>query len=125
METIVWIKHLHVTLAYLTVIGFVTRALLSLSGPSVLQQRWIKVAPHMIDTLLLAAGITLAALYRMSPLVHTWLGMKILALLLYIALGIVAFRARSLAVRLLALAGALLTVGYIFWLAYTRQVMPF
>ncbi len=125
MDTIVWVKHLHVLLAYLTVAGFVTRVLLSLSGSALIRQRWIKVAPHLIDTLLLAAGVTLAVMYRMSPLVHTWLGMKILALLVYIGLGVLAFRAQSLGARLAALTGALLAVAYIFWLAYTRQVVPF
>ncbi len=118
----VWLKMLHVSLAYLTVTGFLLRVLLLSAGSPLLQRPWLKVAPHLIDTLLLVAGISLAFLYRMAPWVHTWLGMKILVLLLYIGFGVLAMRASSPGGRLLGLLGALLAVGYIFGLAYTKQL---
>ncbi len=57
-----------------------------------LQQRWVKVVPHVNDTVLLLSAITLAVLTHRNPLVETWLAAKIVGLLVYILLGFVAFR---------------------------------
>lgn len=52
--------------------------------------QWLRIAPHLNDTLLLAAAIALAAMSAQYPFVQGWLTAKLLALLAYIALGRVA-----------------------------------
>ena len=54
------IKVLHFTLAFLTVASFVIRAGWSFTAPDLLQQKWVRIAPHVIDTLLLTFGVVLA-----------------------------------------------------------------
>ena len=43
------IRSLHIALAYVTVIGFVLRALLRFAQSPLLQQKWIRIAPHVIE----------------------------------------------------------------------------
>ncbi len=51
------LKQLHITAAYASLAFFVLRAFWSVRGVSLLQARWVKVVPHVIDTLLLTLGV--------------------------------------------------------------------
>ena len=119
------IRSLHIALAYITVIGFAIRALLRFSQSPLLQQKWLRIAPHVIDTLLLLAGITLAVQLAISPLVHGWLAAKIVGLIVYIGFGVMTMRAGTSALRIVGFAGALTAAAYIFAVAFTKQVVPF
>jgi uncharacterized membrane protein SirB2 len=118
------IKHLHVALALITVVGFVVRGVLAFAESPLRNARWIRIAPHVIDTLLLACGITLAVQMSLSPLANGWLMAKIVGLLAYIGLGVMAMRARSRPLRLVGFVGAIAAVSYIFAVAYSKQVIP-
>ena len=88
-----------------------------------MRRRAARVLPHVIDTALLVSGIGLAWTLRLNPLATPWLLAKIVLLLIYIGLGIVALRGglpRS--VRLLAFAAALLCVAQIAAMALTKQL---
>jgi uncharacterized membrane protein SirB2 len=78
----------------------------------------------VIDTLLLLCGVVLAVQLRLDPLVHGWLAAKVLGLLAYIGFGVVAMRARATPVKLAGFVAALASVGYVFAVATTRQVIP-
>lgn len=81
-----------------------------------------RVAPHVNDTLLLAAGIALALRIQQYPLVHGWLTAKLVGLIVYIGLGLVALRfGRTRRVRLIAWAAALVVYLYIVGVAMTRD----
>ena len=86
------IKHLHMTTAGLSLAFFMLRAWWSVSEAPILQRRWVKVLPHLNDTLLLTLGIVLMAMLSMWPHQHPWLAAKIVALLGYIGLGTVAIK---------------------------------
>lgn len=87
-----------------------------------LHARWVRIAPHVVDTLLLVSAIGLAVQLRLSPVQHTWLLAKIVALLLYIGLGVVALRrGRNRLVRALAWVAALATYLYIVAVAVTKS----
>ena len=95
-----------------------------LQGSAKLGQRWVKVAPHIIDTLLLTSAIVLAVQMRISPMEHPWLMAKIIALLVYIGAGMVALRfGRSRNQRLAAWVFGLLTFLYIVSVALTKSVL--
>ena len=117
------IKTLHFTLAFLTVAGFIIRAGWSYAGSDLLQQKWVRIAPHVVDTLLLTLGIVLAFGLAAGPW-QAWLGAKLLALLAYIGFGVLTLRGTGLA-KHVGVVGALLSVTYIFWVAFSRQVWPF
>ena len=115
------IKNLHVALAYLTVAGFALRGAWSLIDSPLKEQRWVRIAPHIIDTLLLVLGVTLAFQLGISPIGDTWLGAKIVGLLVYIGLGVLAMRGTSRGMKLVGYFGALATVAYMFVVAYTKN----
>src|SRR5690606_9414946 len=93
-----------------------------LAGSSQLQRRWVKVVPHLVDTVLLASAIGLALWSAQYPLQRPWLTAKVMALILYIVLGSVALkRGRTRNTRVAALVAALATFGYIVGVALTRS----
>jgi uncharacterized membrane protein SirB2 len=120
------IKHLHMGCAALSITLFLLRGGWMLQGSAMLQQRWVKIAPHLVDTVLLGSAITLAVLSGQYPFAQPWLGAKVIALLLYIVLGTIALkRGRTRRIRALAFGAAILTFAYIVAVAVTRQVLPF
>ena len=90
-----------------------------------LRARWIRVVPHIIDTTLLASAIALAVILRQYPLAVGWLTAKLLALLCYIGLGMIALRfGRTRGVRLLAWLAAQGVFFYIVAVALTHNPLP-
>jgi len=123
--TLVFItKTIHLSCIVLSFSGFFVRGIWMLQGSARLKQRWVKMAPHIIDTLLLASAILLAVQMRISPLEHSWLIAKIVALLVYIGAGMVALRfGRSRNERLVAWVFGLLTFLYIVSVAFSKSVL--
>jgi uncharacterized membrane protein SirB2 len=117
------IKTIHVSCVVLSFAGFFIRGIWMISGSANLKLRWVKIAPHIIDTLLLASAVTLAVQMHLSPLEHSWLMAKIIALLAYIGIGTVALKeGRSKQVRVSAWLLGLATFMYIVSVALTRSV---
>ena len=119
------VKELHVAFAYITVAGFVIRGLMALADSPARNAKWLRIAPHVIDTLLLAFGIALAVMLSLSPLANGWLMAKIVGLLAYIGFGVMTMRARSRPLKIVGFIAAIASVGYIFAVAYSKQAMPF
>lgn len=120
------IKHLHMLLAVVSIVGFIWRGGLKLHGSPLLQRRWLKIIPHIVDTLLLAAGIYLAVASAQYPLAQDWLTAKVVALVVYIGLGLYVMRfARTQTQRAIGYVLALATFGYILAVAFSRSVWPF
>lgn len=119
-----WLKNAHVLFAYVTVAGFVVRGAWSLLDSPLRRRRWVRIVPHVIDTLLLALGIALAVMLSVSPLQEAWLAAKILGLLAYIGFGVLTMRASTPALKLAGFILALVSVGYVFAVALTKQVWP-
>ena len=93
-----------------------------LAGSPLLQRRFVRIAPHVVDTLLLLSAIWLAWALGQAPFVQGWLTAKVLGLFAYILLGGLALRpGRSKAVRSTAFVAALVTAGYIVSVAVTRD----
>ena len=120
------LKYLHVGCVVLSGAGFVLRGVWMLQGSSMLARRWVRVLPHVVDTVLLASAIALAVMLGQYPLVQGWLTAKLIGLVVYIALGTIALkRGRTRAVRLTAFGGALLVFAYIVAVALTKSVLPY
>jgi len=93
---------------------------------ALLQQRWVRLAPHVIDTALLGSAVMLAYLSGQTPWSQAWLGAKLGALLLYIVLGTLALkRGKTKAVRRTASVLALLVFLYIGAVAISKQPLIF
>ena len=116
------VKTIHVGCALLSIFGFTARGVLMLRDSAMLQTRLLKIAPHIIDTLLLGSAIWLAVQYGLSPGDNPWLMAKIIALLLYIGLGAVALkRGKTKQVRIIAWLAALVVFAYIVAVAVTKS----
>ncbi|WP_084404009.1 SirB2 family protein [Marinobacterium litorale] len=116
------LKHIHLLTVAVTILLFLFRAALMLWWPNQLRKRWIRVVPHINDTVLLASAIGLMLTIGQYPLVNHWLTAKLMALLAYILLGSLALhRGRSRRIRLLSLVGALVSLGYLLAVARTHS----
>lgn len=116
------LKVIHVSLVAVSVAGFVARAVPAVWAGRRTGRRWLRVAPHVIDTLLLATGVWLAIQAGWRPLTHPWLGWKLAWLVAYIALASVAMRpARSRAVRAGFFVAALAAVAQLIATAITKS----
>jgi uncharacterized membrane protein SirB2 len=120
------IKAAHQAAVALSVTGFFARGLGSLLGARWVSGRMAKTLPHIVDTLLLASALTLAWMLRLSPTQAPWLLAKIIGLLLYIALGMVALKpGRPAPVRAAAWIAALATFAWIVSVAITKDARGF
>jgi len=124
-EAYLYVRMLHIACAAVSIAGFVARGMLMLNESPWLQRRYVRIAPHVVDTLLLASALWLAWFLGQIPFVHGWITAKIAALLAYIVLGSIAIkRGRSKRVRAAGLAAALVAAGYIVWVALARDATP-
>ena len=137
------LKQLHLASIAITLALFVLRGVWMMTAPARLQARWVRIVPHVNDSLLLASGIGLAVLMQQYPLVHGWLTAKFFALILYIVLGTLALkdsdplraktrvesyalkRGKTRGQRIAAWAAALLVFGYMVAVAITHDPLPF
>ena len=118
-----WLKWTHISCAFLSISGFTLRGYWKLTADPRLDRRSAKILPHCIDTLLLGSAIGMLVIWRSSPLAFDWLVAKLIALLVYIALGMVVLRfSRRVGTRATAYGLALLTAGYILSVAYSKDV---
>lgn len=107
-----WLKPLHTTLVTLSVALFAARGLGVLAGHAWPMAGRVRGLAPVIDSLLLIAGGTLWWLLRLNPTQDHWLGVKLLLLIVYIALGTLALRrAHSPLVKALFFASALAVVA--------------
>lgn len=120
------VKTVHISSVALSFSLFFLRGIWMLYTPQRLQFRWVRILPHIIDTVLLTSAVALATMSKQYPLVEPWLSAKVIALFLYIALGMVALRpGRDQRPRTLAWLGALLVFAYIVGVALTRSPVLF
>lgn len=116
------IKIVHISSVVLSFGLFFLRGIWMFNAPQRMRARWVRVLPHVIDTVLLVSAVTMVIMSRQYPGAESWLTAKIVALLVYIGLGLVAFRfGRDQRVRRIAWASALLVFAYIVGVALTRS----
>lgn len=119
MELVKW---LHVACALLSFSGFFARGLLMVVASPWLQARAVKVVPHVVDTVLLVSAVILASQWGWAALTMPWLLTKLIALLIYIALGMLALRkGRTKTVRVSAWLAAMTVFVYIVAVAITKN----
>jgi len=121
METV---KTIHVTFVALSFAGFFIRGIWMLKDSPLLRQTWVRISPQVVDTVLLVSAIMLAVQLRMSPMEQPWLMAKIIALLAYIGVGLVALRlGRSKRTRLVAWLLGMVIFSYIVSVAMSKSVL--
>ncbi|BAK11074.1 protein SirB2 SirB3 [Pantoea ananatis AJ13355] len=119
------IKNLHLLTVAVTILLFLLRFYWQRTGSAMLQRRWIRILPHVNDTLVLLSGASLVMIthfYPFSPQ-GSWLTEKLLGVIIYIALGSVALsrRPRSDRTRWIAFIVALIALVTIIKLALSKM----
>jgi uncharacterized membrane protein SirB2 len=120
------VKLVHQSAVTLSIAGFVVRGAASLAGARWVGSRFARTLPHLVDSVLLISALTLAWMLRLSPDKAPWLPAKMVGLVLYVALGVIALRpGRAIAVRTAAWFGALGVVAWIVSVAITKSPLGF
>jgi uncharacterized membrane protein SirB2 len=115
------VRNLHIASVTLSIALFVVRAGWMMWAPERLARRWVRIVPHIVDTVLLLSGAWLAWQLGAAG-VRGWLPAKLAALVVYILLGAVALRrGRTRGVRVVAAVAAIATFGYIVSVAVTKS----
>ena len=118
------LRDIHISCVVLSGTGFFVRGVLMLCASPVLAQRWLRVVPHVVDSVLLGSAVMLAVQSGQYPLAQDWLSAKLVALLAYIGCGTMALkRARTRRARLMYFVAALLIFAYIVSVALTRNAL--
>lgn len=119
------LKTVHVACVGLSYILFFVRGMWMMRDSPLLEQRWVRVVPHVVDTTLLVSAIAMAVMIRQYPFVGGWLTAKVVALIVYIGLGVVALRGgKTRRTRIAAWIAAQTVFFYIVAVAVTRSVIP-
>ncbi|MBI3571701.1 MAG: SirB2 family protein [Gammaproteobacteria bacterium] len=121
-----WLKYMHIACVILSGTGYLVRGVWMMRESPRLRERWVRVAPHVIDTILLGSALLLAVQIRQYPFVHGWLTAKVLALIAYIVIGAIGLKyGKTRQIRIAAWLGAIAIFMYILLVAFTRQALPF
>jgi len=119
------LKHLHVATVVASYALFLVRGVWMLADSPMLARRWVRIVPHVNDTVLLIAAIWLTTIIEQYPGTHGWLSAKVAGLIAYVVLGTVALkRGRTKRVRTGAWVAAQLAFFYIVAVALTRDAIP-
>ena len=121
------LKLIHMGAVTVSFCGFVARGLGVFSGAAWVRHRLARSLPHLVDTVLLLSAVGMLWVVHLPPWAVPWLRAKIVGLIVYIALGLLALRparsheVRPAAINLIAWMGALLVFGYIASVALTKS----
>ena len=120
------LKHIHVSCAVISIALFFLRGIWSFNGSPIMQQRWVKIVPHYVDTALLASALALAYTIGQYPFVDGWLTAKFFGLVLFILLGTIALKhGKSKTIRIIAWFAAMAIFFYIVLVARQHNPLPF
>lgn len=119
------VKAVHITAVSVSFALFFLRGLWMINDSPMLKLRWVRIVPHVNDTVLLIAAMTLAVMLRQYPLVDAWLTAKVAGLIVYIGLGMQAMRpARPRRTRIAMWLAAQCVFFYIVAVAVTHRPWP-
>ena len=110
------VKHTHMLFAVLSIILFYVRSFSRLRTGVLAKNKVVFIGSHSIDTLLLISAVALIVMAGFNPLEQSWLLEKIILVVAYIVLGVVAAKQSANSAKLVLLAITtliLLAIGYL------------
>ena len=115
------LKTIHMCCALISFTGFLFRAYLMVIDSKLLNQKFMLVTPHLIDTLFLLSGFSMAFVLNMGLFAQGWLSMKIMLLMFYILfVGIALNRGKTKSVRVVSFFLAVMTFIFIVGIAVNK-----
>jgi len=120
------LKFIHISTVSISLILFISRALLLFSQSPRLQQPVLRILPHINDTILLVSAISMLVTAELIPSgENIWLLAKIIAMVVYILLGMILFKsAKSILAKQLVFVLALIIYSYIIHTAIYKTINP-
>ncbi len=119
MNTYMIFKHIHMTAALASGAFFLLRGLWMMQESSLFNARLVRVLPHIIDTILLVSALVLVGMMGKFPV---FVLVKVVALFVYIALGMMAFRfLKSWGGRVFMFFSALVVYAFIVSVAISKH----
>jgi uncharacterized membrane protein SirB2 len=116
------LKLIHVGSVIVSYAFFFLRGVWLMQDSEKLRQRWVKILPHIVDTILLTSAIILAMTIQQNPLDNSWLTAKVAGLILYIGLGMIAIRfGKTRRTKIMAWTAAQCVFIYIVLIALTKS----
>lgn len=116
------LKYVHVSCVVLSYSLFFVRGVWMMQDSAWLARRWVRIVPHVIDTVLLASAIAMAVVIQQYPFVAPWLTAKVIGLVVYIGLGMVALKqGRTKRMRIVAWIAAQVVFLYIIAVAILKR----
>lgn len=120
------LKNVHVACVVLSYALFFVRGVWMMLESPLLGRRWVRIVPHVIDTVLLASAIGLAVMIRQYPFMSPWLTAKLIGLVGYIGLGMMSLRrGKTKRGRVAAWIAAQFVFLYIVAVALSKQALPY
>lgn len=120
------LKHSHMMFVAISGLFFLVRGAWMLMDSAMLQKKWVKILPHIVDTLLLACAIGLCVVLGQYPFVVDWLTVKVVMLVAYIVLGVIALkRGKTKAIRTLAFFAAIACFLFMVSVAFSHHPLGF
>ena len=108
--------------AFISITFFMVRGFWVFNNAEMMNKKWVKIVPHINDTILLVTAIMLAVGIQQYPFTQDWLTAKFIALLLYIVFGTLALkRAKKTKNKMIFFILSLLMFSYIIGGALTRS----
>lgn len=85
------VKHTHLMLVFISVVLFFFR-FYKVKMVHQAASKWMKIVPHIVDTLLLVSAFTLCVLVEQYPLIVHWLTVKFVFVIGYIVFAFKAMK---------------------------------
>ncbi|NMM40758.1 SirB2 family protein [Pseudoalteromonas arctica] len=114
------VKHTHMAIAVLSIVLFYVRSFSRLGSGAIVKNKLVFIGSHATDTFLLISAITLMAIAKINPLEQTWLLEKIILVVAYIALGIIASKQQKTSIKVVFLVVTTGVIALIGKLAVTK-----
>ena len=119
-------KYIHLGLIIISVLLFILRFILTTTESPLMAKKWLRVVPHVIDTVLLLSALTLCVLIGQYPFIDPWLTEKLLGLAMYVFMGTIALKTANTGfMRAVGLLGALSWLAFMVVIALTKQALIF
>ena len=117
------VKHTHMAIAVLSIVLFYVRSFSRMGSGTIAKNKLVFIGSHATDTLLLISAFTLMAIAKMNPLELMWLLEKIILVVAYIVLGVIASKQQKTSIKVILLVVTTAVIALIGKLAVTKTAL--
>ncbi|MBB1292934.1 SirB2 family protein [Pseudoalteromonas sp. SG43-7] len=114
------VKHTHMAIAVLSIVLFYVRSFSRLGSGAIAKNKLVFIGSHATDTFLLISAFALMAIAKINPLEQTWLLEKIILVVAYIVLGIIASKQQKTSIKIVFLVVTTAVIAFIGKLAVAK-----